>query len=120
MSMLDAQRRIAKQALFSVKRLGEQIEYTNENGTHTIIAIIEIGTEQSRSDWNDSHTRIENSSMNDFANISVLRSDVPNPKEGDHITYNGEVWNVSQILLYDSAGDNYTLICSRRNKVYGL
>ena len=40
MTMLDAQRRMTKQALFSVKRLGEEIEYTDsKNVTKTIVAI---------------------------------------------------------------------------------
>ena len=120
MNMLDAQRRITKIALFSVKRLGEEIIYENKDGAHNIVAIVEIGPEMSRSDWNDAATKVENASINDIAEFSVLRSDIEKPREADTITYNGEKWNVTQVYKYDSAGDNYVLICTRRGAVYGL
>lgn len=120
MTMLSAQRRITKQALFSAKRLGEEISYTDKSGTHKIIAIVEIGPEMTRSDWNSAHTRIEDSAITDIAEISVLGSDIPNPTEGDSIVYNNTKWNVTQIFKYDSAGDNYVLICTKNSKAYGL
>lgn len=120
MNMLDAQRRVTKQALFSVKRLGEEVFYENKQGSHNIVAIVEIGPEMSRSDWNDAATRVENASLNDIAEFSILRSDIERPREGDTITYNGEKWNVTQSYKYDSAGDVYVLICTRRGTAYGL
>lgn len=120
MSMMDAQRRITKKALFSVKRLGETVTYENRNGSKEIVAIVEIGPEMSRSDWNDAATKVENASVNDIAEISVLRSDVEKPVEGDTIIYNGDRWNVTQGYRWDSAGGCYVLICTRRGTVYGL
>ena len=117
MTMLDAQRRITQKALFSVKRLGEEIEYTDsKNVTKTIVAIIMLGTEMSRSDWNDSATQVEHGSINDIAEFNILRADVPKPNEGDHIKYMGETWKVVQVYNYDSAGDNYVLICSNNGR----
>lgn len=121
MSMIDAQRKITEIALFSVKRLGEEIEYTDsQNVKKIIVAIVERGVDMSRSDWNDAHTRIEHSAINDMAEFSVLKKDVPNPKEGDHIVYEGDTWKVSQIFNYDSAGGNYVLICSKNSRGWGL
>lgn len=121
MSMIDAQRRVTKQALFSLKRLAELIEYTDsENVTKQIPALIEIGPEMSRSDWNDAATKVEHGSINDIAEFSVLKDDVPKPKEGDHIVYDGDKWKVAQVYKYDSAGHNYVLICSRNGKGWGL
>lgn len=120
MNMLDAQRRVTKKALFSVKRLGEEILYTNKNGTKTIVAIVEIGPEMSRSDWNDAATRVESARLNDLAEISVLYDDVPNPVEGDTIKYKNSSWNVTQIYKYDSAGNNYVLICTKNGRAFGL
>lgn len=120
MSMMDAQRRITKKALFSVKRLGETVIYENRDGQKEIVAIVEIGPEMSRSDWNDAATKVEHASVNDIAEISVLRSDIEKPVEGDTITYNGEKWNVTQGYRFDSAGNSYVLICTKRGTVYGL
>lgn len=119
--MLDAQRRITKNALFSVKRLAEEIKYTDKkNVTKTIPAIVERGVDMTRSDWNDAHTRIEHAAINDISSFSVLKDDVPRPNEGDHIVYDGETWKVMQIFNYDSAGGNYVLICSKNSKGWGL
>ena len=120
MTMIDAQRRITRKALFSAKRLGETITYENRDGAKEIVAIVEIGPEMSRSDWNDAATKVENASINDIAEISVRKDDVNKPVEGDTITYEGEKWNVTQSYRYDSAGGCYVLICTRRGTVYGL
>ena len=121
MSMLDAQRRVTKKALFSTERLAELIEYTDSNNvTKTIPAIVMLSVEMSRSDWNDAATKVEHGSINDIAEFDILRDDVGTPKEGDHIKYMGETWKVAQVYNYDSAGDNYVVICSKNGKGWGL
>lgn len=120
MTMLDAQRRIVKTALFSVKRLGETAIYENKAGQKEIVVLAEIGPEMSRSDWNDAATKVEHASLNDVAEFSILRSDILKPIEGDTIIYNNEKWNVTQNYRFDSAGDCYVLICTKRGAAYGL
>lgn len=124
MSMIDAQRRVTKQALFSVKRLGEPITYINtidgEDVEHEIVAISQIGAEMSRGDWNDAATKVEHAAMNDIAEFTILASDIPHPQEGDNIIYRGEKWSVSQLYLYDAMGDANVVICMKNGRAYGL
>lgn len=120
MTMIDAQRRITKTAIFSAKRLGEKVFYTNNDGTKEIVALVEIGPEMGRPDWNSAHTQVEAASFIDLMEISILRSDISKPQEGDTITYNNTAWNVTQIYNYDSAGDNYVLICTKDGRAFGL
>lgn len=121
MNMLNAQRRITRKALFSTRRLAEEIEYTDKtNETKIIPAIVTLGPEMSRSDWNDAATKIEHGSINDIAEFNVLAEDVGKPNEGDHIKYMGETWKVAQVYNYDSQGDNYVVICSKNGKGWGL
>lgn len=117
MSMLDAQRRITKQALFCVKRLGEIILYTGmDNVQKEIIAIPQVGPEMSRSDWNDAATKVEHANLNDVAEFTILASDVPNPQEGDEIIYRNERWSVTQLYLYDNMGDAHVVICMKNGR----
>lgn len=117
MSMLDAQRRITKQALFCAKRLGEPILYTGiDDVQKEIIAIPQLGSEMSRSDWNDSATKVEHATLNDLAEFTILASDVPHPQEGDEIIYRGERWSVTQLYLYDSMGDANVVICMKNGR----
>lgn len=121
MTMLDAQRRITKKALFSVKRLGEKILYTGaDNLKREIVAIAQVGPEMSRSDWNDAATKVEHASLNDIAEFTILASDVPFPEEGDEIIYRGQRWSVSQLYLYDSQADTNVVICMKNGRAYGL
>lgn len=117
MTMLDAQRRVTKQALFCAKRLGEPILYTGADDIQKeIIAIPQIGPEMSRSDWNDSATKVEHATLNDIAEFTILASDVRNPQEGDEIIYRDERWSVVQLYLYDSMGDAHVVICMKNGR----
>lgn len=117
MSMLDAQRRVTKQALFCVKRLGEKILYTGiDNIAKEIIAIAQVGPEMSRSDWNDSATKVEHANLNDIAEFTILASDVEHPQEGDEIIYRNERWSVTQLYMYDSMGDVNVVICMKNGR----
>lgn len=121
MTMLDAQRRISKTALFSVKRLGEKALYTGEDGVQKeIVLIAQIGPEMSRGDWNDAATRVEYSKINDIAEFTILRSDVAEVKEGDEIIYDGTRWLVTQLYLQDSAANANVVICMKNGRAFGL
>ena len=121
MNMLDAQRRITKLALFSVKRLGETILYTGvDNIQKEIVVIPQVGPEMSRSDWNDAATRVEHADLNDIAEFTILASDVPHPQEGDEIIYREERWSVVQLYLYDSMGDANVVICMKNGRSFGV
>lgn len=120
MNMLDAQRRVTKKSLFSEKRLGEKILYISKDGTKEIIALVDVGPELGRPDWNSAHTQVESAAMIDLMEAVILREDVPKPNEGDTIVYHDVRWNVTQMYNYDSAGDNYVLICTKNGKAFGL
>lgn len=105
MNMIEAQRKIIKQACFNDRLLGEHILY---NGVD-IVAVPEIGATLARTDWNDSATTIESAAIGDLAAFSVCMDDVPDPQEGDHIEYQGKVYKVASVTLVDSVGGVYVL-----------
>jgi len=113
MGMLDAQRRISRQAFFSPDRLGETITYNGRD----IVALVYIGASMSRSDWNAVHTQVENANIADIALFSVCDDESdPNgvmPHEGDSIVYHGNNYSVAQIVEHDVPGSHYLVMASK-------
>ena len=54
--------------------------------------------------------------VSDKANFTVSDADVPNPKPGDSIIYNGQRWNVNAVYLKDSLAGNTTLSASKAER----
>lgn len=115
MSVLEAQRRVAKTAFFSTARLGETITY---NGVE-IVALVYIGASLSRPDWNDAATSIEHANLADIATFSVCDDDVNSPNEGDVIVYGNDEYLVAQIIEHDVAGAHYVLFATKNTKPFG-
>lgn len=120
MGMMDAQRRMCKQAFFSDKRLGEHITYNGKD----VVALVYIGASQSRADWNDSATAVESASIVDLAYFAICDdTEDPNgiekPVEGDEIIYKGDRYAVSQMMEHDVAGSHYLVLASKAEKAWG-
>lgn len=120
MGMLDAQRRITKKVFFSEDRLGERVTYNGKE----IVALVYIGASNSRADWNDAATAVENASIVDLAYFCVCDdTEDPNgvemPVEGDEIIYKGAKYAVSQIMEHDVAGSHYVVLASKAERAWG-
>lgn len=115
MGMIDAQRRISKKCFFSEKRLGEKVTYNGDE----IIALVYIGASLSRTDWTDTATAIEHSSIADLAVFSICDDDVEEPIEGDVINYKGEDYGVANIIEHDVAGTHWVVLASKAEKAFG-
>ena len=118
MGMMDAQRRICRKAFFSDKRLGEHISYNGKD----IVALVYVGVSDSRSDWNEAKTVVENASLIDAAYFCVCdegENGVLTPSEGDAIIYNGARYSVSNIVEHDVAGSHYVLLASKAERAFG-
>ena len=84
------------QRAFFMGPLAEKIVYNDTE----IPAIVEIGDVK----------------VSDKANFTVSDADVPNPKPGDSIIYNGQRWNVNAVYLKDSLAGNTTLSASKAER----
>lgn len=120
MGMMDAQRRICKKAFFSADRLGERITYNGKD----VVALVYIGASNSRADWNDAATAVENASIIDIAYFAVCddlddENGVAKPVEGDEIIYKGTRYAVSQLMEHDVAGSHYLVLASKSEKAWG-
>lgn len=80
-----------------------------------IPAIVEIGEEFNRSEvyFKELDRAVK---VSDKANFTVSDADVPNPKPGDSIIYNGQRWNVNAVYLKDSLAGNTTLSASKAER----
>jgi hypothetical protein len=115
MSMLTAQKAVVQATFFSTKRLGEELLYNKK----TIVAVVEVGADMTRTDWNDARTKVEEADLGDFATFFVLDSDVAEPQEGDVIVYKDTTYNVTQIIDHDVFGGNYQLLAMKNGRAFG-
>lgn len=106
----DVIKAIMQKALFSGP-LAEKIIY---NGIE-IPAIVEVGEELDRTEVY--YKELDRSAkISDKAKFTVCDVDVPVPKAGDSIEYNGAGWNVNGIYLKDSLAGNTTLSASKKER----
>lgn len=99
------------QRAFFLGPLAEKIVYNDTE----IPAIVEIGEEFNRSEvyFKELDRAVK---VSDKANFTVSDADVPNPKPGDSIIYNGQRWNVNAVYLKDSLAGNTTLSASKAER----
>lgn len=106
-------KKIIQNAVFNDNVLAETITY---NGVE-ILAIVEIGeNEAQQSPGFMRHYKAVVVQGNGYFTVSV--DDVPEPKRGDLIVYDGKKYYVAGIELHDSAGGQFTLKVTADSKGY--
>lgn len=106
----DAIKSIMQRAFFAGP-LAEKIVYNGDE----ISAIVEIGEEFDRTEVYFKELN-RAAKVSDKAKFTVCGTDVPAPKPGDSIVYEGQIWNVNAIYLKDSLAGNTTVSASRAER----
>ena len=86
------------------------------------LKLVYVGVSNSRSDWNEAKTVIENAALVDAAYFCVCdegENGVLSPVEGDAIVYNGDRYSVSNIVEHDVAGSHFVLLATKAERALG-
>lgn len=104
---------IIQRATLNQDLFGETITYNGKD----ITAVVEVG--QNEAQTSGFMKLVSGASVingNGFFTVSI--DDVPHPKRGDRISYNGDIYYVAGIELVDTAGGTVTVKVSANERGY--